>query len=165
MTAPLFDLDLLDALEAAVEEGFHGRVWRQIVVGTDPHRTNSMGGRWNAAGVEVLYASLSREGAEVELAALLDRQYPPVTRERVMYEMEVSLSKVARLDHKFLEAAGIDQAALLGDDVTLPQRIGAACEWLGLGGVIVPSARHSSGNLVILAARLAPPDFYEAVGV
>ena len=163
MASPLFDLDLLDAIEGAVEEDFEGRVWRQVVAGTDPLRTNSLGGRWNPPGVEVLYCSLTQGGAEAELGALLDRQPVSVKRERVSYRLSVRLSRIARVsDSDAFVAAGVDRGTLLGEDLALPQRIGAAAEWLGLTALIVPSARHDGGNLVILTNRLvAPKDYYE----
>jgi RES domain-containing protein len=165
MTPPLFDLDLLDAIEGSVEEDFEATVWRQIVAGTDPLKTNSLGGRWNPPGVEVLYCSFSERGAELELAALLDRQPRPVKRGRFTHALSVRLASVARVtESEAFIAAGVHRDSILGDDVTLSQRIGAAAEWLGLRGLIVPSARHDDGNLVIIANRLVPPqDNYELV--
>jgi RES domain-containing protein len=165
MTPPLFDLDLLDAIEGSVEEDFEAMVWRQVVSGTDPLKTNSLGARWNPPGVEVLYCSLSARGAELELAALLDRQPRPVTRARYMHQLAVRLAKVARVtDSDAFTAAGVYRDSILGEDMTLSQRIGAAAEWLGLRGLIVPSARHDDGNLVIITNRLVPPhDYYELV--
>ena len=165
MTPPLFDLDLLDAIEESVEEQFEAFVWRQVVLGTDPLKTNSLGGRWSPPGVEVLYCSLSQRGAELELAALLDRQPRPVLRSRVMHKLEVRLAKVFRVtESEAFLSAGVSRSAVLGRDTTLSQRIGAAAEWLGLRGLVVPSARHDDGNLVVITNRLVPPyDYYDLV--
>lgn len=163
MGQPLFDLDLLDAIEGAIEERFEADVWRQVVVATDPLKTNAMGGRWNPAGVEVLYCSLTQHGAETELSALLDRQPVEVKRQRVTYRLSVGLSKIARVtDSEAFATAGVSRSTVLGPDLTLPQTLGAAAEWLGLRALIVPSSRHEDGNLVILANRLiGPGDYYE----
>lgn len=45
----------------------------------------------------------------------------------------------------------------------VPQRLGGAVAWLGIGGLIVPSARHSDGNLVVYVANLAAGDMVEVV--
>lgn len=88
----LFDPRLLDALEGSTQVGWEGDVWRQVVGTTDPLRPNVLGGRWNPRGVEVLYCSLSRLGAETELRAVLDRQPVPVRRPRRIYRLSVCLS-------------------------------------------------------------------------
>lgn len=165
MTPPLFDLNLLDAIEGAVE-AFEADVWRQVVSGTDPLKTNLMGGRWNPPGVEVLYCSLTERGAALELAALLDREPRPIKRPRSMQKLAVRLGRVARVtESQAFLSAGAHLSSVLGADLAVPQRIGAAAEWLGLSGIIVPSARHHDGNLVIMANRLVPPDdYYELVG-
>jgi RES domain-containing protein len=165
VTRPLFDPALLDAIEGSVEHDFEAIVWRQIVAGTDPLNTNSLGGRWNPPGVEVLYCSLSERGAELELAALLDRQPTPVKRHRVTHKLKVRLAKVARLtESEAFAAAGVRSESVLSEDMTLSRRVGAAAEWLGMGGMIVPSARHTDGNLVIITNRLvAPQNYYELV--
>ena len=143
MTSPLFELDLLNAIEHSVEDAFEAIVWRQVVGTTNPLRTNSLGGRWNPPGVEVLYSSLTQAGAEAELSALLERQSVFVTRERSTHRLRVRLSKVARISESDpFVAAGVNRDTILSDDLGLPQRIGAAADWLGIGGLIVPSARH-----------------------
>ena len=49
----------------------------------------------------------------------------------------------------------------MGPDWSTAQLVGRAADWLGIAGMIVPSARHEDGNLVILVNRLAAEDFYE----
>lgn len=155
---PLFDPALLDAIEGAIER-FDRIAWRQVIVGTDPLRTNVMGGRWNPRGVEALYCSLTSRGAQIELQALLDRQSVAIRRAPVAHRLSVVLSRVARVSESAaFAAAGVDRDAVLGPDWTLPQTIGAAAEWLGLAGLLVPSARHDDGNLVILSGELGPAD-------
>lgn len=158
----LFDPRLLDALEGSIQGGWEGSVWRQVVGTTDPLRTNVMGGRWNPRGVEVLYCSLSRRGAETELRAVLDRQPVPVRRRRRTYRLSVGLSRVGNVGAPdFLNASGITCGSLVGPDWSIAQLVGRAADWLGITGLIVPSARHEDGNLVILVNRLAAADYYE----
>ena len=158
----LFDPQLLDALEESVQDLWEGTLWRQVVGTTDPLQTNGLGGRWNPSGVEVLYCSLSRQGAEAELRAVLDRQPVPIKRPRRTYQLSARLSKVGRAtDSAALVMAGVTLEDVVGPDWSVPQLLGAAADWLGLAGLIVPSARHEDGNLVIVVNRLAAGDYYE----
>lgn len=158
----LFDPRLLDALEGSTQVGWEGDVWRQVVGTTDPLRPNVLGGRWNPRGVEVLYCSLSRLGAETELRAVLDRQPVPVRRPRRTNRLSVGLSSVGNVAAPdFLTASGITRGDLVGPDWSTTQLVGRAADWLGIAGMIVPSARHEDRNLVILVNRLAADDSYE----
>ena len=121
-----------------------------------------MGGRWNPRGTEVLYCSLSRRGAETELRAVLDRQPVPVRRPRRTYRLSVGLSGVGNVvAPDFLTASGVTRGDLVGPDWSMAQLVGRAADWLGIAGLLVPSARHEDGNLVILVNRLAAGDFFE----
>ena len=121
-----------------------------------------MGGRRNPRGVEVLYCSLSRRGAETELRAVLDRQPVPVRRPRRTNRLSVGLSRVGNVgDPNFLTASGITRGDIVGPDWSTAQLVGRAADWLGITGLIVPGARHEDGNLVILVNRLAAGDFFE----
>lgn len=158
----LSDPRFVDALQGSIEGGWEGYVWRQVVGMTDPLRTNVLGARWNPRGMEVLYCSLSRRGAELELRAVLDRQPVPVRGPRRTHRLSVGLSKVGIVDAPvFLNASGITRGDLVGTDWSIAQQVGRAADWLGITGLIVPSARHDDGNLVILVNRLVAGDFYE----
>lgn len=159
----LFDPDFLDALEGASGNAWIGAVWRAVIGSTGPLRTNRLGGRWNPPGVEVLYCALSKAGAEAELAAVIQRQSVPITKPVLTYRLSVRLSNVCDLlkGTESLAAAGMTREDLLNDTWKLPQRIGEAAEWLGVGGLLVPSARHDDGNLVVLVNKLGDGDFFE----
>ena len=161
-----FDPGFLDALESACRGPWKGTAWRCVIGPTDPLRLNSRGGRWNPPDVEVLYCSLSETGAELELSAVIARQPIPITKQLTSYRLKAHLTLVCDVQtgSSELEAVGITRAALANDVWGLPQRIGEAADWLGVGGLVVPSARHEDGNLVIFANNLDRDDFYEIAG-
>jgi len=159
----LFDPDLLDALEEACRGPWEGTVWRAVIGSTEPLRTNLRGGRWNPSGVEVLYCSLSEDGAKAELAAVIGRESIPITKAVKTFSLSVRLSRICYLldDTPDLEAVGITRDSMISDVWNLPQMIGEAVEWMGVAGLVVPSARHEDGNLVILVNKLDLGDFFE----
>jgi len=150
-------LDTLERLEAA----WQGMVWRQVIGDIDPLRANSRGARWNPPDTEALYCSLTREGAEVELRTVLSRQPIPVRRRLVPHRIRVSVARAADLRGGALAEAGYEEDALTGEDWTAPQRIGAGAVWLGIAALIVPSARHGGGNVVVFVNELQPEDVVE----
>ena len=153
-----FDPDFLDALETLVIP-WQGSAWRQVFEGTDAFRENTRGGRWNPAGLAALYASLTPEGAAAEIDNLAALQTIPIRRARVTYEIGVSLVRVADLrDFSALAAFDVGADTMFGDDWTGPQRVASAVAWLDCRGLLVPSARHSSSNLVIFPNNLAAGD-------
>ena len=158
----LFEPALLDALEESEHDLWEGHVWRQVVGATDPLRANNLGGRWNPPGVEVLYCSLSESGAEIELSAMLDRQPCAIQRSRLTHRLSIKLSRVGEVtESATFAAAGVSRDAVVGSDWSVPQVLGAASEWLGFTGLIVPSARHENSNLVIFVNKLGATDHYE----
>lgn len=159
----LFDPDFLDALEEACRGPWEDTVWRAVIGSTEPLRTNLRGGRWNPSGVEALYCSLSEAGAKAELAAVIGREAVPITKPIATCKVSVRLSRVCYLldETAALISAGITRDSIISNVWHLPQMIGEAAEWLGVGGLIVPSARHEDGNLVILVNKLDAGDFFE----
>ncbi len=83
----------------------------------------------------------------------------PITRERLTFAIEVTISKVIDLRptpwgeefHHPYDASEVDQC----------QTIGAAASWLGIGGLLVPSQRADGDNLVIFVANLDVDDSVE----
>ena len=75
------------------------------------------------------------------------------------------LPRVADLrDSDALEQFGYPPPVFVADDWGPSQEIGGAAAWLGFGGLLVPSARHSHGNLVIFINRIAPMDVVDLLG-
>ena len=147
---------LFDALEGSIRDGCEGLGWRQVVGTTDPSRTNVLGGRWNRGGVEVPYCTLGRRGAEMDLRACLDRQPLPVRHRRGTCRLSVGQCGVeAVAGPDFLNWFGTTCGDLVGSDCSTAQLPGCAADRLDIAGMMVPSARHDAGNLLMLGNRLA----------
>lgn len=155
--APVHDPALLDALEDSIDP-WEGECWRYVIGTSDPLRPNSRGARWNPPGVEALYFSTSQEGAESELRSMLERQPVPTRRPLQGYKFEIRINRAVDIRSAGLDEVGFGTAAMISEDWSTPRRIGAAADWLGVAGLIVPSARHATPNLVLFVNRLEPED-------
>ena len=60
-----------------------------------------------------------------------------------------------------LARIGLTADDIANDDMTACQEVGAAVDWLAYDGLIVPSARSPSLNLVIYPARRVPHAIFE----
>jgi RES domain-containing protein len=161
---PLFDPEFLDALEGRVIGPWTGVAWRVTVGQTSPLRTNSRGARWNPPGVEVLYASLDQVAAMVELEHLLSQQSVTVKAPRFVSKLEVNLASVMDLSREdLIEPLGWSTKSLTSESWLLPQKIGAAAEFLQVSGLLVPSARAGATNLVVLMKNQSAKDIVRLV--
>lgn len=165
-----YDPTLLDALEGLPATAWQGRVWRHMFNDYTPDRVNTSGARWNPPGVGAIYTSLERATALAEGQHAIDVQPRRTYAKRVMYEVEVSVTDVVDLTTPAaLAAVGLTLDDVHADlnvraDVQSPcQRVGGAAAWLERGGLLVPSARASGGNLVILVGTLGLDDDLEVV--
>lgn len=166
-----YEPHLLDALEGLPTTAWQGRVWRHMFNDYTPDRVNTAGARWNPPGVGAIYTSLQRATALAEGQHAIDVQPRRTYAKRVMYEVEVSVPDVVDLTTpEALAAVGLTIGDIHADlnvraDVQSPcQRVGGAAAWLERGGLLVPSARASGGNLVILVGTLGLDDDLEIVG-
>ena len=158
-----FDPTLLDVLERSIR-AWSGSVFRQVVGTTDVLRANIRGARWNRPETEAIYCSIQRRTATAEVNYMVTRQPVPVTMDRITYELDVRLTKVADLrDVTLLEPCGIDAEQLVSDDWRTTRLIGGAVVWLGCSGLIVPSARVRGENLVIFVNNMTANDAVETV--
>lgn len=171
------DNRLLDALEALPVVPFSGTVWRVVKEGRDPCRCSAAGNRWDTGGFEVLYTSLTREGAIAEMHFHLTRGQPvfPSKLRYSLYEISVSLDGVYDLSEpRTLEALGMDMGQYgqlsYGDrqaEYPTCQQIADAAHFLGSDangdakGLLVPCARHDCSNLVIFCDHAKPGDYEE----
>ena len=106
------DRAVLDALEAAAWEAFHGHTWRVTRNGRDPLRGSSASGRWNPPGeFEALYTRLIREGAVAEIGYRLSLE--PVWPSRVQH----SLHRIEVETHRTLRLAELASLSSLGASV------------------------------------------------
>jgi RES domain-containing protein len=156
----LHDPRLLDAIESlAVASRWSGSVWRQTIGSRDPLVPNSRGARWNPPSTDALYCSLSEAGASAEVVILLGRQPIPTSKPLVMSQLDVTLGKVVDVRNApALDALEVTSASMVSEHWDDAQRVGGATAWLGFAGILVPSARHGDGNLVIFVNNLAPDD-------
>ncbi len=169
-----YDPTLLDALEDLPATAWRGRVWRHMFNDYTPDRVNTSGARWNPPGVGAIYTSLERATALAEGQHAIDSQSRRTYAKRVMYEVEVSVVDVVDVVELTTPAALAAVGLTLDDvhadlnvraDVQSPcQRVGGAAAWLERGGLLVPSARASGGNLVILVGTLGLDDDLDVVG-
>lgn len=160
------DNALLDALEAAESQAYHGAAWRVSRAGRDPLQCSSAGGRWDDRSFDVLYTALERDGAIAELHYHLSRGQPviPSRVDYRLYELGVALPRVLTLPTLgHLEALGYDIGRFgqlsyddLHTEYPRTQDIAEAAHFLDYGGLLVPSARWDGRNLVVFCDQVAP---------
>jgi RES domain len=150
----IHDQGLLDRLSALATERFDGEVFRATSVSADPVAFSFNGGRWSppardAVEVPVLYTSMERNGALAEVVSYLTLLTPLPSKPLKVSRLGVSTTKTLRLARAGLDGLGVDMVQYGERDYGQTQRIGAALAFLGLDGLIAPSARWSCENLMI----------------
>ena len=156
----LHDPELLDAIEALVgPDAWQGVVWRRTFADRNPLIPNSRGARWNPPGVDALYCSLSESGASAEHTSMISREPVTKTKPQRMARLRLSLGKVADIRNaRVLRDLGFGPDELTGESWAPTQTVGAAAAWLGIAALLVPSARHVDGNIVVFVNNIAPDD-------
>jgi len=155
-SARAHDGAILDALEQIRPTPFDGPVWRIARKGRDPLRGSDANGRWSPGNaIEVLYTSLERNGALTEIGYRLSLE--PVWPSRLEHEIHQIEARAARTlkfaDIASLTPLGVDAARYESFDYTATQAMASAAHFLEFDGLIVPSARHPSSNLVVFMDR------------
>jgi RES domain-containing protein len=150
------DRTILDALDAMNPVQFNSTVWRITRAGQIATRGSAANGRWNPGGtVEVLYTSLEREGALAEIGYRLSLE--PVWPNRIQHEIHTLAAQSERtlafVDVASLAPLNIDVSRYETFDYTATQALAAAAHFLEFDGLLVPSARHNSTNLVLFMDR------------
>lgn len=150
------DRVVLDALEGMDPVSIDTVAWRITRAGRDPLRGSAANGRWSPGGtVEVLYTSLERDGALAEIGFRLSLE--PVWPSRIQHQLNEIAVKADRALHfadvASLSAFGVDVARYESFDYEATKAIAAAAHFMEFDGLIVPSARHGSSNLVIFMDR------------
>jgi RES domain-containing protein len=150
------DRAILDALESAETIAVSVDVWRITRAGRDPLRGSEAPGRWSPGGiVEVLYTSLERDGALAEIGFSLGLE--PVWPSRIQHELHgisVQTTRTLRFaDVAALGAFGVDPARYQSFEYQGCQALAAAAHFMEFDGLLVPSARHDSHNLVVFMDR------------
>jgi RES domain-containing protein len=159
--ALIHDQRLVDQLSDLPKTARELVVYRVTGLATDPIAPSISGGRWAppASGdvsFPVLYTSLVREGAIAEIASFL-ANLTPVPNHRLLKisRLSVSTSETVELSSKDLERLGVDLAKYGLRDYPMTQNIGAALAFLGIDGLVTPSARWDCDNLTIFTGNHA----------
>ena len=151
------DPDLLERLEACVEELFEGIVYRVVWVDRSPVQGSSVArGRWNSpdSEFETLNTSLASEGADAEFEAFWSLFEQRPDRPALNWKLRVRLKRVVELDSEQLDALGVGQSDYQDRGYARTQEISDALNYLGCDGLIVPSARCACKNLVVYIQNL-----------
>lgn len=166
----IHDQDLVDRLSRLHTERFEGEVFRATRIGADPTAASISGGRWapppqGDPGVYVLYTSLERDGAIAELVSFLAELTPiPGPRPIKVTRLAVSTARTMHLARADLPSLGVDLARYGERDYARTQQIGAALVFLGLDGLIAPSARWPCDNLMVFTENHDLTERLEPVG-
>jgi len=159
------DNRLIDALEAMSGQPFQGNVWRAVRDGRDPTQSSRSGGRWDDGSFDVLYTSLSPEGAAEEIRYHL-RKGQPVIPSKVKYSVHRIALRLSRVLHlhpvSLLQSLGYD-ASRFGqlqydrrlDEYPQLREIAEVAQFLDYEAIIVPSARSDALNLVLFLEKIS----------
>jgi RES domain-containing protein len=153
------DPELLDEIDKFARTVFEGQVWRVVRESRDVLQASPVGARWDPGSFDVLYISFDREGALEEIYFHLSRQpvFPAIPFQ--IHRIRVRAQKILRLQEmQLLQKLGVDIENYVNMDYSRTQAIGDAAFFLGFDGVIVPSARSRSLNLVLFADRMEVTD-------
>jgi RES domain-containing protein len=157
----IFRPEMLDILQSAAASAWEGAVYRHMFGPNPPARSNTEGARWNAAGLPAIYTSCERETALAEADYYISLQPLRPKAKQTLFTIRVSLKNVIDLTAAdVLPRLGISDEVLESIDHVPCRTIGAAVNWLGHDGLLVPSARRRGGtNLVIFEPDLVASAF------
>jgi hypothetical protein len=161
------DNDLLDRLDVLPRHLRSLKTWRLVRDGRDPCQCSASGGRWDDGSFDVLYTSLSPDGATAELYFHLAKGqpvFPSKVRYR-LFELHVELRFCFEFDTlESIAALGVDvsaygQLAYTEREREYPrlQEVGEHAHFLGADGLCVTSARWNVSNCIIFCDQV-PPD-------
>jgi hypothetical protein len=165
----IHDQRLLDELGALPPQRFAGEVFRLTPMAADPTAPSINGGRWapparDGVAALVLYTSFERDGALAEVVSYLVEMNPiPGPRLLKVARLGVSTTRTLTLVRADLETLGVAMDRFGQRDYERTQEIGAALTFLGIDGLIAPSARWSCDNLMIFTANHEPHERLEVI--
>jgi len=156
MASHRHDPELLERFANLPTTEFRGEAFRATRPSLHPLAPSTRGGRWLPPGtVGALYTSLNRDGAIAEIAHHWGLMTPPPTGPVVVHTLDVAIDRVIRLRPSDLEALGVAAAGYGQTNHPVTRTIGSAAAFIGLRGLIVPSARWTCEHLVLFCD---PPD-------
>ena len=160
MRRTLRDIALIDQIEALPTETFSGDVFRLLRDGRDPTACWHPEGRWDDGAFDVLYTATTADGALAEVRYHLLQQQPfaPDFLTYRLFRIPVANIEVINLlDPALLQKLGVDlnnwgksYYISRGEEYLRTQEIAAVAVFHEREGLLVPSARSSDSNLVIL---------------
>ncbi|MGH6924683.1 MAG: RES family NAD+ phosphorylase [Propylenella sp.] len=150
------------------QASFKGSVFRATGGSFDPTAASLNGGRWaprpnDEPGFPVLYTSLERDGALAEVASYLALLNPMPSKPVILHELSVTASKTITVAMGDLEELGVDPDRYSERNYERTQMIGATINYLGLDGLISPSARWKCSNLTLFMDHHALEETLEVV--
>jgi hypothetical protein len=146
----IHDPELIEKLLEYEEAEFSGEAYRAVMKGADPLAPSANGGRWMVRGENsVLYTSLAKEGALAELCYHLGSLNPRPSRPLSINSLNVGIEKSIKLIKTDLSQLGVTDAEFDEPQYEKMQKIGAACCFHGIQGLIVPNARWDCENLIL----------------
>ncbi len=158
------DNRLIDALEAIEPIVFERTVWRLVRDGRNPLQCSASGGRWDDGTFDVLYTSVSQLGAMEEMRFHLMRGQPvmPSKVRYRMFEIDLSLGRALQfLDLEALSGVGLNVETFgrlsyeqKNDEYPRTQEIGEVAHFLDFDGLIIPSARTDTKNVVVFCDKV-----------
>lgn len=153
------DRELLDRLEAIEGVAVNSSYFRVGRTGRDPTRGYAANGRWSKANeLEVLYTAEVADGALAEIGYRMALE--PIWPSKISHEiseLNINLDNVCDLtDFSDLRALAVDIERYESHDYRATQAISAAARFLEFDGLLVPSARHKSNNLVVYTDLVDP---------
>ena len=160
MSERVHDRAILDALENLEAEAFKGEVWRITRARLDPLRGSTAPGRWSPSGeFEVLYTSLTREGAIEEIGYRLSLEPVwPSKMKHTLHTIAAATKRTLRFaDVTALVPLGVNAARYSSFAYEATQAIASAANFLGFDGLLVPSARYEGTNLVVFLDQIGSP--------
>ncbi len=154
------DPRLIELLDGLPRTTFDGEAFRHTGPDYHPLATEGSrirGGRWNPPdSFSVLYLGLDPQTTAAELRRLAHRQAMPVASllPRTLHTLRVSLGIVLDLrPQEVLGRLGIGET-IRGDDMQPTQAIGEAAHYLGIEGILAPSATGVGDILPVFFDRL-----------
>lgn len=163
--------DLLERLDQLDRIAYNGEAWRHVAPGRNPSSGEGarvLGGRWNPPdSFPALYLGLTYNVVVSEFYRAAARQAlaPASLLPRVVYQYEVEVASLVDLrSDEACATLGVTAPALLADNLELTQAIGEAGHYLGLEGLLAPSAAGPDAALALFTDRFGAQTRITVVG-
>ncbi len=152
------DRGLLDVLESLGGHPLTLSAWRVGWRGRTPLQGSTAAGRWTPPGeFEALYASLDADGATAEIYHHLSQQPLRASADNELLAFNVETRSTLDLtDASVLAELGLGPGPLALTPEARSREVGGAAHFLEFDSIVVPSARWSCRNLLLICEHLQP---------